>query len=85
MMMIKTKKKNKKKTLLGYIKTSALPITISTASQHPHSLPHTHSSTNLLPTFHVDPPTQDNCQQLDNSRNRCPSAPLPIRNEDWKN
>ncbi len=77
--------------LLGYIKTSALPIPISIESQHPHSLSHTQSGPSLLPTFRVDPPSQDNCGQLDYTfnhnlrRNRCPSAPLPGRNEDWKN
>lgn len=78
-------------TLLGYIKTSSLPIPIPNESEHPHSLPQIQSGTYLLPTFRVDPPTQDNRGQLDytfdyNSfRTRCPSAPLPSKHEDWKN
>lgn len=77
--------------LLGYIKTSSLPIPISNESEHPHSLPQIQSGTNLLPTFRVDPPTQDNYEQYDYTfhqnfrRIRCPSAPLPSENEDWKN
>jgi hypothetical protein len=77
--------------LFGYIKTSSLPIPSSFESEHPHSLPQTQSAaTLLLPTFRVDPPTQDYCGQLDytfnynSRRNRCPSAPLPSRNEHWK-
>jgi hypothetical protein len=76
--------------LLGHIKTSSLPIPTSFESEHPHSLPQTQSGTSLLPTFRVDPPTQDNCGQLDytfnynSRRNCCSSAPLPSRNEDWK-
>ncbi len=78
------------KALLGYIKTSALPIPISHEGQHPHSLPQTESGSNLLPTFRVDPPSQDDLRQVDHTfnhtprLNRCPSAPLPSRNQDWK-
>ncbi len=58
------------------MKTSALSIPVSNESQHPHSLPQSASSNHLIPTFRVDPPSQDDCEQLNyNSRNRSPSAP----------
>ncbi len=76
--------------LLGSITTSALPIPLAIESQHPHSLPQTQSGTNLLPKFRIDPPSQDNSEQLDytfnqnSRRNRSPSVPWPRRNEEWK-
>jgi hypothetical protein len=76
---------------LGFIKTSTLPIPLQNESLHPHSLPQIQSGTSLLPTFHIDPPPEDNYGQLDyaynhNLRiNRYSSYPLPSRNDYWKN
>jgi hypothetical protein len=68
--------------LLGFIKTSAVPIHIPVENQQRHSLPRTQSGIDLLPTFCVDPPSQDIHNH--HSRHRNSSVHLSSRNKPSK-
>jgi hypothetical protein len=76
--------------LLGFIKTSTVPLPFPIENQHSHSLPQIQSDTALIPTFRVDPPSQDVYGQLDCTYNhhshcRISSLSLPSRNKSAKN
>ena len=67
---------------LGYIKTFALSIPMSSETAHPHSLPQLESNSHLLPTVRIDPPARDDRGQFEFPLNRSPSAPISIRKID---
>jgi hypothetical protein len=71
--------------LFNFVKTAAVAIPNQPETECTHSLPQ--SNSNFIPVLHVTPPGRDDEQRFKYSSHhllrlkRCPSAPLPSRNE----